>query len=176
MKGQTISVPSVSSVPLPGSVLAVKSGCSALHSLRCSRRGASADGSESIMIVYASVRSYSLDTLMRADCDADNKLHDSSLVKPDGLSTTESAPHAISGKLADGSPFETSIRVTKPHALVMLKLLALDDRYRNTRGLAEARHDREEARIHAADIVAIVSVQPDADKFKTDFQKVSGGC
>ena len=53
----------------------------------------------------------------------------------------------------------------------MLKLLALDDRYRNIRGLAEARHDREEARTHAADIVAIVSVQADADKFKTDFQQ-----
>jgi len=53
----------------------------------------------------------------------------------------------------------------------MLKLLALDDRYRNIRGLAEARHDREEARTHAADIVAIVSVQVDADKFKTDFQQ-----
>ena len=39
----------------------------------------------------------------------------------------------------------------------MLKLLALDDRYRNIRGPAEARHDREEARTHAADIVAIVS-------------------
>jgi hypothetical protein len=70
-----------------------------------------------------------------------------------------------------GSPFETSIRVTQPHALVMLKLLALDDRYRNIRGLAEARHDREEARTHAGDIVAIVSVQVDADKFKTDFQQ-----
>jgi len=87
------------------------------------------------------------------------------------IAIAESALHAISGRLPDGSPFETSIRVTKPHALVMLKLLALDDRYRNIRGLAEARHDREEARTHAADIVAIVSVQVDADKFKTDFQQ-----
>src|SRR5438309_10475246 len=86
------------------------------------------------------------------------------------IAIAESALHAISGRLPDGSPFETSIRVTKPHALVMLKLLALDDRYRNIRGLAEARHDREEARTHAADIVAIVSVQVDADKFKTDFR------
>ena len=62
------------------------------------------------------------------------------------IAIAESALHAISGRLPDGSPFETSIRVTKPHALVMLKLLALDDRYRNIRGLAEARHDREEAR------------------------------
>src|SRR2546427_4537783 len=56
------------------------------------------------------------------------------------IAIAESALHAISGRLPDGSPFETSIRVTKPHALVMLKLLALDDRYRNIRGLAEARH------------------------------------
>src|SRR5438876_6072954 len=74
---------------------------------------------------------------------------------PGSIAIAESALHAISGRLPDGSPFETSIRVTKPHALVMLKLLALDDRYRNIRGLAEARHDREEARTHAADIVAI---------------------
>jgi hypothetical protein len=42
--------------------------------------------------------------------------------------------------------YSVPIRVTKPHALVMLKLLALDDRYRNIQGPAEARHDREEAR------------------------------
>jgi hypothetical protein len=60
---------------------------------------------------------------------------------------------------------------TKPHALVMLKLLALDDRYRNIRGPAEARHDREEARTHAADIVAILSVQPDLKAFLRDFEK-----
>jgi antirestriction protein len=54
---------------------------------------------------------------------------------------------------------------------VVSKLLALDDPYRNIRGLAEARHDREEARTHAADIVAIVSAQADADKFKTDLQQ-----
>lgn len=53
----------------------------------------------------------------------------------------------------------------------MLKLLALDDRYRNIRGLAEARHHREEARRHAADIVATLSVQPDLTSFLRDFEK-----
>ena len=53
----------------------------------------------------------------------------------------------------------------------MLKLLALDDRYRNIRGPAEARHDREEARTHAADIVAIVSAQVDLKQFKADFER-----
>ena len=53
----------------------------------------------------------------------------------------------------------------------MLKLLALDDRYRNVRGPAEARHDREEARTHAADIVAIVSAQVDLKQFKADFER-----
>jgi hypothetical protein len=52
----------------------------------------------------------------------------------------------------------------------MLKLLALDDRYRNIRGPAEARHDREEARTHAADIVAIVSAQLDLAEFRNAFQ------
>jgi hypothetical protein len=52
----------------------------------------------------------------------------------------------------------------------MLKLLALDDRYRNIRGPAEARHDREEAQTHAADIVAIVSAQLDLAAFRKAFQ------
>lgn len=38
-------------------------------------------------------------------------------------------------------------------------------------GPAEARHDREEARTHAADIVAIVSAQIDLKQFKADFQR-----
>jgi hypothetical protein len=53
----------------------------------------------------------------------------------------------------------------------MLKLLALADRYRNIRGPAEARHDREEARTHAADIVAILSVQLDLKSFLRDFER-----
>jgi len=42
------------------------------------------------------------------------------------IAVAESALHKLSGKLPDGSPFTAEIRVTKPHALVMLKLLALD--------------------------------------------------
>lgn len=51
----------------------------------------------------------------------------------------------------------------------MLKQLALDDRYRNLCGPAEARHDREEARTHAADIVAVVKARVDSKQFKTEF-------
>jgi hypothetical protein len=87
------------------------------------------------------------------------------------IAVAESAVHELSGKLPDGSPYKTSIRVTKPHSLVMLKLLALDERYRNIRGLAEAKHDREEARTHAADVIAIVSAQIDAPQFKKDLQQ-----
>lgn len=87
------------------------------------------------------------------------------------IAVAESALHELSGKLPDGSPFTARIRVTKAHALVMLKLLALDERYRNIRGPKEARHDREEARIHGADIIAIVSAQLDLKAFKVDFQK-----
>jgi nucleotidyltransferase AbiEii toxin of type IV toxin-antitoxin system len=87
------------------------------------------------------------------------------------IAIAQSAPHELEGKLPDGSPFTASIRVTKPHALVMLKLLALDERYRNIRGPEEARHDREEARTHASDVVAIVSAQSDLKKFRTDFQQ-----
>lgn len=77
------------------------------------------------------------------------------------IALAESSIYELSGKLPDGSAFSAPIRVTKPHSLVMLKLLALDDRYRNIRGPAEARHDREEGRIHAADIIAVTSVQND---------------
>lgn len=86
------------------------------------------------------------------------------------IAIAESALHELSGKLPSGAPHTASIRVTKAHALVMLKLLALDDRYRNIRGQAEAKHDREEARTHAADIVAIVSAQIDVQRFKAEFE------
>jgi len=85
------------------------------------------------------------------------------------IAVVHSSIYELSGNLPDGSRFRGSIHVTKAPALVMLKLLALDDRYRNIRGPAEARHDREEARTHAADIIAIVSAQADRDQFKSDF-------
>lgn len=51
----------------------------------------------------------------------------------------------------------------------MLKLLALVDRYSNIRGPKEARHDREEAQTHAADIVAILTAVPYIARFNTLF-------
>ena len=87
------------------------------------------------------------------------------------IAVAESETHRLAGVLPDGSDFATSVRVTKAHALVMLKLLALDDRYRNIRGPAAARHDREEARTHAADLVAIVSAQSDLALFRLVFER-----
>jgi hypothetical protein len=86
------------------------------------------------------------------------------------IALAESQVHQLAGRLPSGSEFAAALRVTKPHALVMMKLLALDDRYRNIRGPAEARHDREEARTHAADVAAIVSAQRDLAQFKVAFQ------
>jgi hypothetical protein len=85
------------------------------------------------------------------------------------VAIVESEVHQLAGKLPDGSEFTAALRVTKPHALVMLKLLALDDRYRNIRGPSEARHDREEARTHAADIIAIISAQLEIEAFRKAF-------
>jgi hypothetical protein len=51
----------------------------------------------------------------------------------------------------------------------MLKLLALSDRYNHVRGAKEARHDREEAQTHAADIVAILTAVPDTSAFHAQF-------
>jgi hypothetical protein len=81
----------------------------------------------------------------------------------------ESDPHAISGRLPSGEEYEARIRVTQPHALVMLKLLALADRYANIRGPKEARHDREEAQTHSADIVAVVRAVADIPAFRNRF-------
>ena len=44
------------------------------------------------------------------------------------IALAESDQHTISGKLPNGASFTGQIRVTRPHALVMPKLLALSDR------------------------------------------------
>jgi nucleotidyltransferase AbiEii toxin of type IV toxin-antitoxin system len=102
--------------------------------------------------------------------DVENGIHARALTGG-SIAVAESSIHELAGNLPDGSAFKGSIRVTKPHALVMLKLLALDDRYRNIRGALEATHDREEARTHAADMIAIVSAQMDHQQFKNDFEQ-----
>jgi Nucleotidyltransferase len=86
------------------------------------------------------------------------------------IALAESSMYELNGALPDGSASSAPIRVTKPHALVMLKLLALDDRYRNIRGPAEARHDREEARTHAADIIAVVGAPAEMKGFRQEFE------
>ena len=85
------------------------------------------------------------------------------------IALAQSDLHSISGKLPSGTPCTAQVRVTQPQALVMLKLLALADRYNNIRGPNEARHDREEAQTHAADTVAIVRAVPDIGKFNNKF-------
>ena len=85
------------------------------------------------------------------------------------IALAQSDLRKVSGKLPNGNEFTAQVRVIQPHALVMLKLLALADRYSNLRGPKEARHDREEAQTHAADIVAIVPVVPDIARFNSLF-------
>ena len=85
------------------------------------------------------------------------------------IALAQSDLHTISGKLPSGTPCTAQVRVTQPQALVMLKLLALVDRYNNIRGPNEARHDREEAQTHAADTVAIVRAVPDFGEFNNKF-------
>lgn len=74
-----------------------------------------------------------------------------------------------SGCLPDGAAASVNLRVTRPHSLVMMKLMAMDDRYRNVRGSIHSEHDRNEARIHASDIIAIVGAQSDLRAFRTTF-------
>jgi len=85
------------------------------------------------------------------------------------IALAQSDLQKVSGKLPNGGEFTAQVRVILPHALVMLKLLALADRYSNLRGPKEARHDREEAQTHAADIVAILTAVPDIARFNSLF-------
>jgi hypothetical protein len=86
-----------------------------------------------------------------------------------GIALAESDPHLIAGFLPTGQPARALVRVTRPHALVLLKCLAMDDRYRNLRGIEHYEHDRESARIHVADIVAVLSAQLNAGEFAAQF-------
>jgi hypothetical protein len=86
------------------------------------------------------------------------------------VALAESDKYPLEGSLPDGKPYAAKVRVTRSHALVMLKLLALYDRYHNIRGPKEAQHDREEAQTHPADIVAIVKARPHLADFKRQFE------
>ncbi len=85
------------------------------------------------------------------------------------IALRESDCKTIKGTLPNGKPGEISLRVICPHALLMLKLFAMDDRYKNIRGPKEAQHDRDEARIHAADIVIIVRTNIQSSDFNRLF-------
>lgn len=82
----------------------------------------------------------------------------------------ESDVHQVSGFLPNGTQVSANLRVTRAHSLVMMKCLAMEDRWRNLRGPAQKEHDRDEARSHAADIVAIVTAQTDMQAFRAAFQ------
>jgi hypothetical protein len=77
--------------------------------------------------------------------------------------------HDVHGTLPDGKPARVKLRVTRPNALVLLKLLALDDRYRNLRGPEHAQHDRDEAIVHASDIIVILNAVVDITALRQAF-------
>lgn len=85
------------------------------------------------------------------------------------IALAESDVYEITGVLPTGERACAPIRVTRPHALVLMKVLAMDDRYRNLRGMQHYEHDRESARVHVADIVAVLSAQVDPHLFRTRF-------
>jgi hypothetical protein len=86
----------------------------------------------------------------------------------------ETDEQELVGSLPNGKPAQARIHVTRPHALVLLKLLAMDDRYHNVRGPVHAEHDRQEARTHAADIVAVISAQADLSQLRRAFDAQFG--
>jgi hypothetical protein len=87
------------------------------------------------------------------------------------IALQESDLHEVQGRLPDGTPARVNLRVTRSTALILLKLLALDDRYRNVRGPEQAEHDRDEARVHASDIISIsiLNATVDIEAFREAF-------
>ena len=83
----------------------------------------------------------------------------------------ESDEHEIHGVLPTGKPASAKVRITRPVALVMMKFLALHDRYINLRGPKHRDHDRNRAQTHAADIVDILTAQADLGEFRMRFFK-----
>lgn len=100
--------------------------------------------------------------------DVQNGVHGRACVGG-SIVVVETDEHEVVGSLPDGKPARAEVQVTRPHALVLLKLLAMDDRYRNVRGPAHADHDREEARTHAGDVVAVLSAQTNLGEFRNRF-------
>ncbi|MBI5359864.1 MAG: hypothetical protein HZA48_04695 [Planctomycetes bacterium] len=62
----------------------------------------------------------------------------------------------IEGNLPDGRPAKVKIRFAKPNAVLMLKLLAIKDRYKNLRRPDKPKENRERAQVHSADSIKIV--------------------
>ncbi len=86
-----------------------------------------------------------------------------------GIAIKESDSITIKGTLPDRKPAETQLHVIRPYALLMLKLFAMDDRYKNIRGPKESEHDRNEARIHTTDIISVVHHNIQKSDFRTLF-------
>jgi len=100
--------------------------------------------------------------------DVQGKIHARSCTGAE-IVLEESDVMAIRGNLPNGEEARIKLRVARPHALLLLKMLAMDDRYRNIRGPNEAGHDREEAKVHSADIISIVHSQIRAENFGLCF-------
>jgi hypothetical protein len=89
----------------------------------------------------------------------------------------ESELKTIKGPLPDGTIITVKIRVAKPHTLLMLKLFAMDDRYRKYEKSKEpkkAQQDHRKARVHASDVVQLVSDNIKNPEFIEKFWKQFG--
>lgn len=100
--------------------------------------------------------------------DVQNGIHGRACVGG-SIVVIETDEYEVVGFLPDGKPAQARVQVTRPHALVLLKFLAMDDRYRNVRGPTHLDHDRQEARTHADDIVAIITARANLEEFRKRF-------
>ena len=105
------------------------------------------DSTEIMRIEFMAPSEYKRKNDFRVDVQANVHAH-----ACDGgqIALAESELRDLSGRLPNRQNAAIKVRITLPHSLVLLKCLAMDDRYRNVRGSEHAEHDRSEARTHVS--------------------------
>lgn len=81
----------------------------------------------------------------------------------------ESDEALLEGNLPDGKPASVMLRYAKPNAVLMLKLLAMDDRFHRNRGGENERKDRLRAQVHCVDCIRIVHTHIRKEGFSSAF-------
>jgi hypothetical protein len=126
------------------------------------------DSTEIMRIEFMAPSEYKRKNDFRVDVQANLHAHACDGGK---IVLAESELRDLSGRLPNGQDVTIKARIALPHSLVLLKCLAMDDRYRNVRGPEHAEHDRSEARTHVEDIVAVLTAQTNLADFRANCSR-----